>query len=200
MKKIQEEYISQIRNIKIFQLFIAALLCVTFGINAFAINGVMKRVDATDAKTEKIGNFIGYSEKDKVEESTSSKAKEFINSKFVTDNLLAKDTTKEKIFSLSDEEYYVMFYMDACAHCETVESKMDTYVQRTKKLPMYFYNAGQIDNSTKIQWTSDSIKEMPEKITADNLSIIGTPTLIKVKDNKAISFVGADDINKELGL
>lgn len=200
MKKIQEEYISQIKNIKKFQLFIAALLCITFGINAFAINNVMKKADANEAKTEKIGNFIGYSEKDKSVENTSSKAKEFINSKFVTDNLLAKDTTKDKIFSLSDEEYYVMFFMDGCAHCEEVESKMESYVDKKDKLKMYFYNASHINEAenTNIKWSES--KEPKSTANKDDLELVGTPTLLRVKDGKAKVFIGSDSIIDELSL
>lgn len=189
----------QVNILKLVQIVALIIILAVFVFFKTEINTSANELQSVSDKLDAVSEYVGYSESLSDTDEKTEKAMAFLNSDFVINNKLDKSTSIYDTLHLSDSEYYVLFYMESCSHCIEVESVMDTYANRDDKLPLYFYDAANIDETTAIQFNAEG-EDIKYTMTEENFSIIGTPTLIKVSNGTATAYVGPEAIISELNL
>lgn len=167
-----------------------------------------------DDKIEELAAYDSYDFEthDRAEKTSEidSRAESLRNSEWFK-NRITKNTKKADVFGYKDKSYYVLLYKDDCPYCNQIESKLYQNLEGFKKSGKKIYfcdvtTASDIATETSIKknllWSSDSNDKTNYTINIDEIVIYGTPTLYKVTkgSNKVQTFVGVDDIAKELDL
>lgn len=186
--------VKKVNYLKYFQVICVAITLLLASGMITRIQTIEEKLNKTKERVEILEDSLGLKENERSDE---EKAREFLNTDYVKNNTLDKNITIEELFELSDEEYYVFFYMEDCNHCIEAESKMKKFIDREYKSEMYFYDANNIDENTEIQFDEG---ESEKKMDVETFKFIGTPTMYKFKNGKATPYIGADAILKELKL
>lgn len=100
------------------------------------------------------------------------------------------------IFTLGDD-YFVYFYKDGCTYCEDTSPAIMKYLREVKEgMPdINFFDMGSEKAS---QYWDDGSMEKNDDITPNNFKVIGTPTLLHIKDNTIKMYVGQVEIEDAL--
>lgn len=145
---------------------------------------------------DNIKEFVGFVDMDD-KEAVAKAALSFLESDEVKMRMLDKDSKLNDVLNMAEKEYYVLFYMKDCPHCQQVEALLS---QSGLPNNLYFYSTDNIDTSdTDIKWGGESDEEVYE-INEEDFKLVGAPTLLKVMDGRAIAYIGTEAISSELGL
>lgn len=119
-----------------------------------------------------------------------------LSSDYARDHTL--DTTTLSVtdaFALSDKEYFIFFYMDSCSYCHATMPTLLEYIESgmTENADLYF---AEISGSDQF-WSKDGTETA---VTPETFSVLGTPTVLHVKDGQYNAVVGPEAIAQMLGL
>ena len=91
------------------------------------------------------------------------------------------------VFSPAKIDYFVYFYSRRCSHCNAIKDKVIDYSLKVDN--MYFI---EFDSDVKV---GNNAELTIGKTTIDDLFILGTPSLLEIKDKMVtMNIAGEDDI------
>lgn len=113
---------------------------------------------------------------------------------YVTANKLILDDAAD-IWRLPEDEYLVYFYNNQCSYCVDFEKKhLIPFIREnhTQSIKLYFVNMEQNRHLyvNEEEYTAGFISSP----TQDDLSIIGTPTMLWVKAGIATAYLGNEEM------
>ena len=91
-------------------------------------------------------------------------------------DFFSNEITWENLLGVNEKEYYAYIYSKTCSYCNKVKPKIIDFCS-VIKVPMYFII---FSNSIPIK---NNPRENIGKKDIDEVFIIGTPTLFKIKDS-----------------
>lgn len=114
--------------------------------------------------------------------------------KYVTDNKLVINDAA-KLWSMPESEYLVYFYSTDCSYCKELEKRhLIPFIRasHTDNIKIYFVSL----NENKFLYADDTQYKngFIEKPTPANFYIIGTPTMMWMKNGEAVVYLGNDKI------
>lgn len=80
----------------------------------------------------------------------------------------------DEIFEMKDENYFVYIFSRTCSHCQSMKNEIIEFAINFSSI--YF-----VEDSEKIVFKND-IKYTIGLTSAENLAIVGFPTLLEIKD------------------
>lgn len=114
---------------------------------------------------------------------------------YYNENKLETVESGAEFWNLQEDEYFVYFHREDCSYCKTTEKNdLMPFIRNghTQNIKIYFYEMSDTDMlyANESQYNAGVIKNP----TPDNFYIMGTPTLLHIKDGVATTYVGTNEI------
>lgn len=205
MEKIVKDVNS--KQMRINKLIVAALamLCIGGIGDAYMISKNEEKIQKQQEQIAELAEFNNYDLEEHKAIKTLSQinedAKKFKESDYFANNKLDAGMNRDLAFNVQGDTYYVLFYMEDCSHCNTLESDMFDNISKVMKKDIFYYDAETFTDESEFEW-ADTNPGDKYTSTKREFKVYGTPTLVKVSPGteKIKVFMGNEAIEEEIGL
>lgn len=205
MEKIVKDVNS--KQMRINKLIVAALamLCIGGIGDAYMISKNEEKIQKQQEQIAELAEFNNYDLEEHKAIKTLSQinedAKKFKESDYFANHKLDAGMNRDLAFNVQGDTYYVLFYMEDCSHCNTLESDMFDNISKVMKKDIFYYDAETFTDESEFEW-ADTNPGDKYTSTKREFEVYGTPTLVKVSPGteKIKVFVGNEAIEEEIGL
>lgn len=205
MEKIVKDVNS--KQMRINKLIVAALamLCIGGIGDAYMTSKNEEKIQKQQEQIAELAEFNNYDLEEHKAIKTLSQinedAKKFKESDYFANHKLDAGMNRDLAFNVQGDTYYVLFYMEDCSHCNTLESDMFDNISKVMKKDIFYYDAETFTDESEFEW-ADTNPGDKYTSTKREFKVYGTPTLVKVSPGteKIKVFMGNEAIEEEIGL
>lgn len=195
------------KQMRINKLIVAALamLCIGGIGDAYMTSKNEEKIQKQQEQIAELAEFNNYDLEEHKAIKTLSQinedAKKFKESDYFANHKLDAGMNRDLAFNVQGDTYYVLFYMEDCSHCNTLESDMFDNISKVMKKDIFYYDAETFTDESEFEW-ADTNPGDKYTSTKREFKVYGTPTLVKVSPGteKIKVFMGNEAIEEEIGL
>lgn len=195
------------KQMRINKLIVAALamLCIGGIGDAYTMSKYEEKIQSQQEQIAELAEFNNYDLEEHKAIKTLSQinedAKKFRESDYFKNHKLDAGMNRDLAFNVQGDTYYVLFYMEECSHCNSLESDMFDNISKVMKKDIFYYDAETFTEDSEFEW-ADTNPGDKYTSTKREFEVYGTPTLVKVSPGteKIKVFMGNEAIEEELGL
>lgn len=195
------------KQMRINKLIVAALamLCIGGIGDAYMTSKNEEKIQKQQEQIAELAEFNNYDLEEHKAIKTLSQinedAKKFKESDYFANHKLDAGMNRDLAFNVQGDTYYVLFYMEDCSHCNTLESDMFNNISKVMKKDIFYYDAETFTDESEFEW-ADTNPGDKYTSTKREFKVYGTPTLVKVSPGteKIKVFMGNEAIEEEIGL
>lgn len=195
------------KQMRINKLIVAALamLCIGGIGDAYTMSKYEEKIQSQQEQIAELAEFNNYDLEEHKAIKTLSQinedAKKFRESDYFKNHKLDAGMNRDLAFNVQGDTYYVLFYMEECSHCNSLESDMFDNISKIMKKDIFYYDAETFTEDSEFEW-ADTNPGDKYTSTKREFEVYGTPTLVKVSPGteKIKVFMGNEAIEEELGL
>ena len=205
MEKIVKDVNSKQMRINKLIVTALAMLCIGGIGDAYMISKNEEKIQKQQEQIAELAEFNNYDLEEHKAIKTLSQinedAKKFKESDYFANNKLDAGMNRDLAFNVQGDTYYVLFYMEDCSHCNTLESDMFDNISKVMKKDIFYYDAETFTDESEFEW-ADTNPGDKYTSTKREFKVYGTPTLVKVSPGteKIKVFMGNEAIEEEIGL